>query len=252
LLGLYSIRDFVLFGIMSMHDAVHWHDGIAADFDGKYRSSRTFEERYKVWAETIIRYSHPSHRVLDAGCGSGVFSLLAAEHNLTVLGADASPPMLRLCRLKQERQNSRNATFLQIRIEQLEPADIGRFDLIVCSSVLEYVDDLWASIHRLTELLVPGGVLLLSLPNASSWYRKLERLIFRIIGRPRYLAYVRHLAEFGSMRRELRARGLNVVDVRFYGSPPFLANVMRAIGPEESATLMLLVCMRASAPDQAA
>jgi 2-polyprenyl-3-methyl-5-hydroxy-6-metoxy-1,4-benzoquinol methylase len=237
---------------MSMHEAVRWHDVIAADFDSKYRSSRMFQERYKVWAETLIRYSHPCHRVLDAGCGSGVFSLLAAEHNLTVLGADASAQMLRLCRLKQEQLNSRNASFLQARIEQLEPADIGRFDVILCSSVLEYVNDLWGSIQRLNELLAPGGVLLLSLPNASSWYRKLERLIFRIIGRPRYFAYVRHLVEFEAMRRGLRARGLDVVEGRFYGAPPFLENVMRAIGPEESAaTLMLLVCMRSSAPDLA-
>jgi 2-polyprenyl-3-methyl-5-hydroxy-6-metoxy-1,4-benzoquinol methylase len=237
---------------MSMHDAVSWHDGIAADFDGRYRSSRMFQERYKVWAETIIRYSHPSHRVLDAGCGSGAFSLLAAEHNLTVLGADASAQMLRLCQLKQKRQNSRNSSFLQVRIEQLEPADLGRFDLILCSSVLEYVDDLWASIQRMDELLAPGGVLLLSLPNASSWYRKLERFIFRISGWPRYFAYVQHLAESEAMRSGLRARGLDVVEGRFYGAPPFLANVMRLIGPEESAaTLMLLVCMRSSAPDLA-
>ena len=235
-----------------MHEAVRWHDGIAADFDGKYRSSRMFQERYKVWAETIIRYSHPSHRVLDAGCGSGVFSLLAAEHNLTVLGADASAQMLRLCRLKQERQNTRNASFLQVRIEQLEPADIGRFDLILCSSVLEYVDDLWGSIQRMNELLAPGGVLLLSLPNARSWYRKLERSIFRVIGRPRYFGYVRHLAEFVSMRRGLCARGLDVVEVRFYGSPPFVGNVTRAIGRDElAANLMLLVCTRPPALDLA-
>jgi ubiquinone/menaquinone biosynthesis C-methylase UbiE len=251
LLGGVPPGDFVLFGIMSMHDAVSWHDGIAAVFDGRYRSSPMFQERYKVWAETIIRYSHPCHRVLDVGCGSGVFSLLAAEHNLTVLSADASAQMLRLCQLKQERQNLRNLSFLQVRIEQLEPADLGRFDLILCSSVLEYVDDLWASIQRLNELLAPGGVLLLSLPNASSWYRKVERLIFRISGWPRYFAYVQHLAEFEATRNGLRARGLDVVEGRFYGAPPFLANVMTAIGPEASATLMLLVCMRSSAPDLA-
>ena len=43
------------------------------------------------------------------------------------------------------------------------------FDLVILFQVLEHMDDPAATLRRCSELLKPGGSLVVSVPNASSW-----------------------------------------------------------------------------------
>jgi 2-polyprenyl-3-methyl-5-hydroxy-6-metoxy-1,4-benzoquinol methylase len=54
--------------------------------------------------------------------------------------------------------------------EQYEPS--GRFDSIVCSHVLEHVEDPRALVKRMSHWLEPGGVLIAAVPSAASLHRQ--------------------------------------------------------------------------------
>jgi 2-polyprenyl-6-hydroxyphenyl methylase/3-demethylubiquinone-9 3-methyltransferase len=229
-------------------NAVSWHSQIAGDFDAKYASSPSFRERLTVWASLIENFAHAQARILDAGCGTGVLAFLAARRARSVIGFDASPEMIALAEAKKRNDGCDNVSFHIASLENLASLQQHRFDLILCSSVLEYIDDYWDAIDALAAHLAPGGVMIFSLPNGRSLYRRAERLIFHLTGRPAYYAYVRHVPTLASVREELSARSFELLESRFYAAAPILSHIARRLGyPELADNLFVVACRRPSA-----
>lgn len=102
--------------------------------------------------------------VLDLGCANG--GLLAALHDAgcggDLVGVDPSPA----CVAATARRPGLRATVgWLLRL----PADLGRFDLVILSHVLEHVADLRAVLATLPGLLRPGGRLYLEVPDAARY-----------------------------------------------------------------------------------
>jgi len=99
------------------------------------------------------------HRVLDLGCGAGQLAhYLATKGAAEVIGVDVSERMLALARAEWAHPR---VTYRRAAIEELEfpPA---RFDLVVSSLVLHYVEDYAGLARRIAGWLAPGGVLVYS------------------------------------------------------------------------------------------
>ena len=45
----------------------------------------------------------------------------------------------------------------------------GSLDLLLCLDVLEHLVDPWATMRRLSPLLAPGGLCIVSVPNIRNW-----------------------------------------------------------------------------------
>ena len=98
-------------------------------------------------------------RVLDLGCGAGQLAHhLATTGAADVVGVDVSERMLALA---QERWSHPRVTYQRAAMEDLAFAP-GRFDLIVSSLALHYVEDYAGLVRRLGQWLTPGGVLVYS------------------------------------------------------------------------------------------
>lgn len=94
-------------------------------------------------------------RVLDFGCGTGDLLLLLQGNGLELHGVDTSKTALRMAK-------ERGVT---AQLHRNWPA--GQFDTLVCSQVLEHLDDPRAWVEAAGEHLASDGVLLVTVPEGE-------------------------------------------------------------------------------------
>lgn len=107
-------------------------------------------------------------RVLDVGCGSGLFWQSLGRHPHTV-GVDYS---IGMC----SRARARGLQALHADAYSLPFAD-NQFDLVYSAEVLQYVTDLSGLFLELTRVCRPGGRIVVSTPNSRSIVRRINRFI---------------------------------------------------------------------------
>lgn len=107
--------------------------------------------------------------VLDIGCGAGLLCEPMARLGADVTGVDASTENVSVAAAHAE------AVGLDIRYMAGEVAkiDIGTFDLVICSEVIEHVADKRAFIADVAASVAPGGLLVMSTPNRTAASRVL-------------------------------------------------------------------------------
>jgi 2-polyprenyl-3-methyl-5-hydroxy-6-metoxy-1,4-benzoquinol methylase len=195
-------------------DAIEFHSKRVQSLAKKYVDSREFRARVQVWSRLIAMCGDPSADVIDVGCGVGTFSFIAAPAFRSVVGVDGSEQMI--VEAQRRAVAYPNVTFRVGRLETLAH-DAGAVGLVLCSSVIEYVDDFDRGMDVLAALTAPGGHMIVSIANASSVYRKLEAISYRLFRWPAYFGLVRNLRTAGEMRSAGGARGLSLVQVAYYG-----------------------------------
>ncbi len=151
-----------------------YFDSAAASWADRYTSDPRFERRFEK-ITTLIDALRPGI-ALDIGCGSGVFSRYLSTKGWNVIGIDISGDMIRSAR---ELSNDSSIRFEQASFESFSQSSVP-FDLILSLSMLEYVEDDEAAIQKCSDLLRPGGTLILSVPNRAGLLRKLEGIIFGV------------------------------------------------------------------------
>ncbi len=223
--------------------AARWHSRVAEQFDAGYEEGGRFRERFEVWREVLERLGKPGGRVLDFGCGSGRLDPPLLATGCRVVGVDGSPALLNLARKRASRTAGDSVDWMCADLATLDHRDLGRFDLIVASSVLEYLAEPEVVLGRLAAMLERDGRLAFSLPNRSSLYRALESGLFRCFGRPRYRRYVQSLPSGRTVRGWLSRVGLEIDEAHWLGPTPLLSALLRPLGlARYSDNLVLYVC----------
>jgi len=109
--------------------------------------------------------------VLEIGCNTGNVSLSLAEAGFPVLGVEID-------RKKFERARERNpfehAEFVNRDMEGWEPE--RRYPVVICSEVLEHLEEPAAMMRRIAALTEPGGLAVITVPNG---YGPWELLAYR-------------------------------------------------------------------------
>jgi SAM-dependent methyltransferase len=96
-------------------------------------------------------------RVLDVGCGLGMYVSRFRQFSDDVYGVDVDPD--KIARASEWLPNLRVA-----QAEEL-PFDSGSFDVILLNEVIEHVDDDRRTIREAYRVLAPGGHVIIYAPN---------------------------------------------------------------------------------------
>jgi len=187
-----------------------------------YAGDPQFRRRLRVLTSLIEQHAVAGSggRALDAGCGSGVFTALLAREGYSVLAIDESEGMLEAARRHCARLLGEGQPGVEFRSASI--ADLAlparSFDVIVCLSVLEYIEDDVAVLRRLGNALVPGGAIVLSVPNRRAVVRTIERHLNRVrqFDRGRYLEFQRHQYRPDEFDAVLAEMGLQRCARRFF------------------------------------
>jgi len=104
-------------------------------------------------------------RLLDVGCGDGLFLRLARERGWNAVGLESSPHGARA---------AAEASGCGVRTGRVAALQAGEapFDAITLWDVIEHQDDALAMMGPLVDVLAPGGVVGLRTPDEGSWFRR--------------------------------------------------------------------------------
>ncbi len=120
--------------------------------------------------ELLCQVPLDAQRVLDCGCGSGEFgSALKARGTKVVVGIEIVE------RAWEEAKNALDDALLG-SIEDIElPFDDGYFDCICFGDVLEHLVDPAAVLRKVSRVLNPDGIIIMSIPNVR-YFQVVEML----------------------------------------------------------------------------
>ncbi len=137
-------------------------------------------EQYDLWFQTPIgslvkKYETelildllkplPGEKILDAGCGTGIFTADILEIGPEVVGLDVSLPMIKRAKSK----GYANLEILQGDMLQIPFCD-GSFDKAVSITALEFIEDGKRAVRELFRVTKPKGtVVVATLNSLSSW-----------------------------------------------------------------------------------
>lgn len=144
-------------------------------------------EKYDRWFETpigslikqvelelILDMLRPSRgdKILDAGCGTGIFTLDILSGGCRLTGLELSLPMLKKALKKTEGYPFAG---VQGDMRNLPFADYA-FDKVVSVTAIEFVEDAGVAIHEFFRVTKPGGrIVVATLNSLSPWAARRKR-----------------------------------------------------------------------------
>jgi SAM-dependent methyltransferase len=155
------------------------------EYDGD-PAQRRWELRRRVrWTRRFA----PSGRLLDVGCANGSFLVAARDAGFAVRGVEPAEGAAAAAR-------GRGLDVTTGTLEDVPPAP-GSLEVATAWHVLEHIPEPLATLERLRSELVPGGHLLVEVPNAESTLAQREG------GRWHAAEVHHHVGQYGP--RSLRA-----------------------------------------------
>ena len=152
-------------------------------------------------------------RVLDAGCFDGRFAELARRLGHHVTGLD---------RQKYDGVAERVNSFIEADLNQpLSSSILPEYDVVVAGDILEHVMEPQQLLDDLVSKLVPGGEILVSIPNFGHWYPRGRIALGRFDYDQRGPLDRGHLRFFTrtTIERLFADSGLRILEHRTVGTP---------------------------------
>jgi 2-polyprenyl-3-methyl-5-hydroxy-6-metoxy-1,4-benzoquinol methylase len=150
-------------------------------------------------------------RALDIGCNAGAYSRMLSDFGFReVEGLDIEPGLIERARETFAREEpGRTIRFRVENAEDLEASAV--YDFVLCTEVIEHTAKPDRVVENLIRALRPGGVAVVTLPNAFSLPFAKAALKYRLQRRHDDPVFEDHLRyPFWKARRLLASRGLRL------------------------------------------
>jgi SAM-dependent methyltransferase len=148
---------------------------------GQYADDRSLHARQRLWLGQVPSFDIaawvldlagliPGARVLDAGCGNGIYLRALRERRMNAVGCDRSSGMLRV---------TAHPALINADVTALPVRD-GAFGVVLAAHLLDLVPDRRTAIRELRRVLAPGGTCV-AVTTGSQHLRSLRDLIERAV-----------------------------------------------------------------------
>jgi 2-polyprenyl-6-hydroxyphenyl methylase/3-demethylubiquinone-9 3-methyltransferase len=177
--------------------------------------------KFKHQAEILADHLPlPNARILDIGCGGGLFLSLLKQKGAQVTGIELSDSRAQYAKTKHGLPIDKHP----IESDAWQKGYAGYFDAVTLWDVIEHVNFPEQTLRSAANVLKSGGLLLIDTPCRDSFYHQIGGLTYRLSGGkfPTFLnaMYSSHL--FGHKQifstREMKdlfiSVGLNVIELR--------------------------------------
>ena len=161
----------------------------------------TYTDRYKTFEEQL---GNKKGKILDVGSGTGYFLKTGKDRGWNTLGIEPS---------KQAAEYSRDELKLKIIENQLTEKnykEFGTFDVIHLSLVLEHIPDPIKMLKIIFEMLNPGGLICVVVPND---FNPFQNVLSKYDNYPKWWVSPPHhinYFDFSSLKKLVQNCGFNV------------------------------------------
>jgi SAM-dependent methyltransferase len=140
-------------------------------YENYYKSFR--KKQYRQVMERLRHVASPNTKVLDVGCSYGWFLDIASEFGCSSTGAEPSKKVF-------ETLSSHSCgDVYNLGIEDLAQVP-GKFGMVTLWNVFEHLPSSQSALDLLGAKLMPGGILLLCVPNLNGLITKASFLVHRV------------------------------------------------------------------------
>jgi 2-polyprenyl-3-methyl-5-hydroxy-6-metoxy-1,4-benzoquinol methylase len=150
-----------------------WEAGPAAHQTGESNGVKV--RRITQVTRDLARRSFDALRILDLGCGEGVYAVEAALRGARVVAIDARTERMSLGAACAERHGLDRLRFVQDDVRRVTRQAYGEFDVVYALGVLYHLDapDLFSVLEHISELcaglLIVDTLISLTTPSEVSW-----------------------------------------------------------------------------------
>lgn len=140
----------------------------------------------EILKEIIYEYVKDCDYILEAGCGTGRFSIYLAKKGKKIVAMDASEEMLEIAREKAVKENVENQIeFVKGDIENI-PFNDKNFDGIFSFAVLRHFNSPEKGISELCRVMQNDGVLVIDILNKKifQYYDSYRKLVGKKVNVP--------------------------------------------------------------------
>ena len=154
-------------------------DSESGDWGQKYGKPTSYFYRRQTFYKFFESTGLKNASILDYGCGSGDITFPMLQDGHVITGVDIAEKMVERASERAKHFGlEKNASYHHISESVMSKIAAQKFDVVVCSSVLEYVDDDAVLLRMFHSCLNEGGYLLVSVPDSRSIFCKMDRWMY--------------------------------------------------------------------------
>jgi ubiquinone/menaquinone biosynthesis C-methylase UbiE len=229
-------------------EASHWSE----IYHETSSESLVYRERHHTALEWMKALRLPADtRLLEVGCGVGLFAVEAARMGFRVDAVDRVTEMVDAARTNALNTKTGDRVTVQLADASAVPFEDATFAAVVALGLLPWLTDRDETLRELVRVLAPGGFLLTSADNRYGLERWLDPARTPLVG-PFKAATIQHMANRGRARRNvngptqapfsapglrrcLHQAGLEPVRATTFGLAQ-LTFMRRSVGPENGSS----------------
>ena len=141
-------------------EATSFYNKAGAGYHKDRVSKKRFWNDFLEMPATLSLLGHVKNKkILDVGCGTGIYAKILNDNGAKVHGIDISPKMIQLAKSYVKNVD------LKVGSAYRFPYKSNYFDIVVSALVIEHLSDLDKAFREIKRVLKKGGVFVFSLGN---------------------------------------------------------------------------------------